>query len=173
MHPGEHLPADGAAGPWAVEVLRADGELMARRRFWVTVGDDAAVGVGAADDHEARVGALAADPRQTSEIQQSISTWPYSSPAYFAEVQKKVQGIVFDAARQLVTADTLQLLGDLADAAGHGEDDVAAPAGKFLGNDLAKDLVGEVAGKHAFTPAGAAGFPIGPQIGRASCRERV
>jgi hydrogenase large subunit len=40
------------------------------------------------------VGALKADPKKTSEIQQSISAWPNSSPAYFADVQKKVQAIV-------------------------------------------------------------------------------
>jgi hydrogenase large subunit len=40
------------------------------------------------------VNALKADPAQTSTIQQSISPWPKSSPAYFADVQKKVQGIV-------------------------------------------------------------------------------
>ena len=40
------------------------------------------------------VGALGADPKKTSDIQQSISAWPNSSPAYFADVQKKVQAIV-------------------------------------------------------------------------------
>jgi hydrogenase large subunit len=40
------------------------------------------------------VAALKADPQKTSEIQQSISPWPMSSPAYFASVQAKVQGIV-------------------------------------------------------------------------------
>jgi hydrogenase large subunit len=40
------------------------------------------------------VAALQADPRQTSEIQQSISSWPKSSPAYFAGVKKRVQAIV-------------------------------------------------------------------------------
>jgi hydrogenase large subunit len=40
------------------------------------------------------VAALKADPAQTSTIQQSISPWPNSSPAYFADIQKKVQGIV-------------------------------------------------------------------------------
>ncbi|HYA48313.1 MAG TPA: nickel-dependent hydrogenase large subunit, partial [Burkholderiales bacterium] len=40
------------------------------------------------------VGALKADPKKTSDIQQSISAWPNSSPAYFADVQKKVQAIV-------------------------------------------------------------------------------
>jgi hydrogenase large subunit len=39
------------------------------------------------------VAALKADPKRTSEIQQSISPWPNSSPAYFADIQKKVQGI--------------------------------------------------------------------------------
>ncbi|MCX8159573.1 MAG: nickel-dependent hydrogenase large subunit [Candidatus Saccharicenans sp.] len=40
------------------------------------------------------VSALRADPKKTSDIQQSISGWSNSSPAYFAEVQKKVKAIV-------------------------------------------------------------------------------
>ena len=40
------------------------------------------------------VSCLKADPAQTSEIQQKISPWPMSSPAYFAGVQQKVQAIV-------------------------------------------------------------------------------
>ena len=40
------------------------------------------------------VNALQADPAETSRIQQSISKWGKSSPGYFADVQKKVQGIV-------------------------------------------------------------------------------
>lgn len=40
------------------------------------------------------VNALKADPAQTAAIQQSISNWPLSSPAYFADVQQKVQAIV-------------------------------------------------------------------------------
>ena len=40
------------------------------------------------------VAALKADPQKTSEIQQSISPWPMSSPAYFADVRNKVQAIV-------------------------------------------------------------------------------
>jgi hydrogenase large subunit len=40
------------------------------------------------------VAALKADPAQTSAIQQKISPWPNSSPAYFASVQQKVQAIV-------------------------------------------------------------------------------
>lgn len=40
------------------------------------------------------VNALQADPTQTSAIQQSISPWANSSPAYFKDVQSKVQGIV-------------------------------------------------------------------------------
>ena len=35
-----------------------------------------------------------ADAEETSRIQQSISPWPTSSPAYFADVQNKVKGIV-------------------------------------------------------------------------------
>jgi hydrogenase large subunit len=40
------------------------------------------------------VSALKADPKKTSEIQQAISGWPNSSPAYFADIQKKVNAIV-------------------------------------------------------------------------------
>jgi len=39
------------------------------------------------------VACLKADPKKTSEIQQSISTWQNSSPAYFADVQSKVKAI--------------------------------------------------------------------------------
>ena len=39
------------------------------------------------------VAVLKADPKKTSEIQQSISPWPISSFVYFKEVQTKVQGI--------------------------------------------------------------------------------
>ncbi|MFC2969641.1 nickel-dependent hydrogenase large subunit [Acidimangrovimonas pyrenivorans] len=40
------------------------------------------------------VSALSADPRATSELAQSISSWPKSSPGYFADVQKKVKTFV-------------------------------------------------------------------------------
>jgi len=40
------------------------------------------------------VSCLKADPAQTSAIQQKISSWQNSSPAYFAGVQQKVQAIV-------------------------------------------------------------------------------
>jgi hydrogenase large subunit len=40
------------------------------------------------------VSALQADPAKTSDIQQSLSAWPNSSPGYFADVRKKVQAIV-------------------------------------------------------------------------------
>ncbi len=40
------------------------------------------------------VSSLKADPRRTSEIQQSISPWRNSSPAYFADVQAKVKSMV-------------------------------------------------------------------------------
>ncbi|HEX7574699.1 MAG TPA: nickel-dependent hydrogenase large subunit, partial [Bacteroidota bacterium] len=36
------------------------------------------------------VSALKADPKKTSEIAQSISSWPKSSPKYFADVQKRI-----------------------------------------------------------------------------------
>jgi len=40
------------------------------------------------------VSALKADPKATSELAQSISSYSKSSPGYFADVQKKVKGLV-------------------------------------------------------------------------------
>jgi hydrogenase large subunit len=40
------------------------------------------------------VNALKADPRKTSEIAQSISSWPKSSPKYFADVQRRIAAFV-------------------------------------------------------------------------------
>ncbi len=40
------------------------------------------------------VSALKADPKKTSEIAQSISNWPKSSPKYFADVQKRLTAFV-------------------------------------------------------------------------------
>ncbi|WP_075980402.1 nickel-dependent hydrogenase large subunit [Bacillus massilinigeriensis] len=40
------------------------------------------------------VDALNADPKKTSQIAQSISDWPKSSPGYFAEVKNKVKKVV-------------------------------------------------------------------------------
>lgn len=40
------------------------------------------------------VNALKADPKKTSEIAQSISSWPMSSPGYFSDVQKRIQRFV-------------------------------------------------------------------------------
>ncbi len=40
------------------------------------------------------VSALKADPQKTSEIAQSISNWPKSSPKYFADVQKRLTTFV-------------------------------------------------------------------------------
>ncbi|HXX63213.1 MAG TPA: nickel-dependent hydrogenase large subunit [Bacteroidota bacterium] len=40
------------------------------------------------------VSALKADPRKTSEIAQSISSWPKSSPKYFADVQRRIASFV-------------------------------------------------------------------------------
>ncbi|HNQ04449.1 MAG TPA: nickel-dependent hydrogenase large subunit [Thiobacillaceae bacterium] len=40
------------------------------------------------------VSALKADPKATSFLAQSISSWPKSSPGYFADVQKKVRTFV-------------------------------------------------------------------------------
>lgn len=40
------------------------------------------------------VSALSADPKATSELAQSISNWPKSSPGYFSDLQKRVTGFV-------------------------------------------------------------------------------
>jgi hydrogenase large subunit len=40
------------------------------------------------------VSALSADPKATSELAQSISSWPESSPGYFRDVQKRIKGFV-------------------------------------------------------------------------------
>ena len=40
------------------------------------------------------VSSLKADPKKTSEIQQSISPWPNSSPGYFREVQSRLKKFV-------------------------------------------------------------------------------
>lgn len=40
------------------------------------------------------VSALQADPKKTSELAQSLSGYPKSSPGYFADVQKKLKGFV-------------------------------------------------------------------------------
>lgn len=40
------------------------------------------------------VSALSADPKATSELAQSISSWPNSSPGYFAEVQNRIKAFV-------------------------------------------------------------------------------
>jgi hydrogenase large subunit len=40
------------------------------------------------------VSALSADPKATSELAQSLSNWPKSSPGYFSDVQKRIKGFV-------------------------------------------------------------------------------
>jgi len=40
------------------------------------------------------VSALSADPKATSELAQSLSSWSKSSPGYFADTQKKLKGFV-------------------------------------------------------------------------------
>lgn len=40
------------------------------------------------------VNCLKADPKRTSEVAQSISKWPKSSPGYFSDVQKRIQKFV-------------------------------------------------------------------------------
>ncbi len=40
------------------------------------------------------VSALSADPKRTSELAQSISHWPKSSPGYFSDLKKRLQGFV-------------------------------------------------------------------------------
>jgi hydrogenase large subunit len=40
------------------------------------------------------VSALKADPKKTSELAQSISHWPKSSPGYFSDLQKRLTAFV-------------------------------------------------------------------------------
>jgi hydrogenase large subunit len=40
------------------------------------------------------VSALSADPKATSDLAQSISSWPKSSPGYFADTQKRIKAFV-------------------------------------------------------------------------------
>ena len=40
------------------------------------------------------VSALSADPKATSELAQSLSSYPKSSPGYFSDMQKKLKGFV-------------------------------------------------------------------------------
>lgn len=40
------------------------------------------------------VNALKADPKKTSELAQSLSSWPKSSPGYFSDLQKRIQRFV-------------------------------------------------------------------------------
>lgn len=40
------------------------------------------------------VNCLKADPKQTSELAQSISKWPKSSPGYFSDIQKRIRKFV-------------------------------------------------------------------------------
>jgi hydrogenase large subunit len=40
------------------------------------------------------VSALSADPKATSQLAESLSSWPKSSPGYFADVQKRLKGFV-------------------------------------------------------------------------------
>lgn len=40
------------------------------------------------------VNALKADPKKTSELAQSLSNWPKSSPGYFSDLQKRIQRFV-------------------------------------------------------------------------------
>ena len=40
------------------------------------------------------VSALNADPKATSQLAESISSWPKSSPGYFADMKKKIKGFV-------------------------------------------------------------------------------
>ncbi|MFZ1523687.1 MAG: nickel-dependent hydrogenase large subunit, partial [Saprospiraceae bacterium] len=40
------------------------------------------------------VNALKADPKKTSELAQSISNWPKSSPGYFSDIQKRISKFV-------------------------------------------------------------------------------
>jgi len=40
------------------------------------------------------VSAISADPKATSELAQSISNWPKSSPGYFSDLKKRLEGFV-------------------------------------------------------------------------------
>jgi hydrogenase large subunit len=40
------------------------------------------------------VSALSADPKATSQLAESLSHWPKSSPGYFSDVQRRVKGLV-------------------------------------------------------------------------------
>ena len=40
------------------------------------------------------VSALKADPKRTSELAQSISNWPLSSPGYFRDLQNRLKKFV-------------------------------------------------------------------------------
>ena len=40
------------------------------------------------------VSAIKADPKETSQLAQSISNWPKSSPGYFSDLQKRLSGFV-------------------------------------------------------------------------------
>ena len=40
------------------------------------------------------VSALKADPKKTSEVAQSLSSWPKSSPGYFSDLQKRLKAFV-------------------------------------------------------------------------------
>ena len=40
------------------------------------------------------VSALSADPKATAELAQSLSNWPKASPGYFADMKKKLKGLV-------------------------------------------------------------------------------
>jgi hydrogenase large subunit len=40
------------------------------------------------------VSALSADPKATSELAQNISSWPKSSPGYFSDLKRRLQGFV-------------------------------------------------------------------------------
>ena len=42
------------------------------------------------------VSALDADPKATSELAQSISNWPKSSPGYFADMKKKLKRLMMN-----------------------------------------------------------------------------
>ncbi|MCK7483849.1 MAG: nickel-dependent hydrogenase large subunit [Candidatus Moduliflexus flocculans] len=78
--------------------------------------------------------ALRADPKKTSDIQQSISAWPKSSPAYFADVQKKVKAIVDSGQLSLFSQRLLGASGLQAAAGGQPAGRRPLPGGASTGS---------------------------------------
>ena len=54
------------------------------------------------------VSALDDDPRATSELQQSLSPWPKSSPGYFSDVQNRLNRVITASSAGAVQARTFE-----------------------------------------------------------------